>query len=77
MDFKKKYLRYKLKYLNIKNVIKGGTIYEEEPDIISEEELNRISEEADDHIKKFIDRINVNNERYSISKLWFKIPALR
>ena len=30
MDFSKKYYKYKTKYLNLKNIVKGGTKYEDD-----------------------------------------------
>ena len=59
MDYKKKYLKYKTKYTNIKNIVKGGTTIKEQKEDI------RIKKQADKDIESFIKTVNVDESQYT------------
>tara|TARA_B100000401_G_scaffold437953_1_gene384891 strand:+ start:518 stop:1000 length:483 start_codon:yes stop_codon:yes gene_type:complete len=68
MDYKKKYLKYKLKYLNLQKYLKGGAIRREReprPDGVHEDEIQIIVKLFKQYINFCIDKdifdLNINN----------------
>ena len=59
MDYKKKYLKYKKKYTNIKNILKGGTT------ITEQEENNKIKNQAEQDINEFLKTVNFDEQSYT------------
>ena len=63
MDYKKKYLKYKLKYLNFKNIIKGGSCNTEEQDFYNKsQQIKTIIYGATDQL------IQLNTEKNTLQK---------
>ena len=81
MDYKKKYLQYKLKYLNIKNILKMKgvndklKIFKEWRKHANKEKNKEIKEKAESDILKFIK--DTENEKHLDIDTFMKYKKIR